>query len=271
MRSQSGLCHQDLTHRQVPPPRKGVNDHLMIMRLPLHHRKKFTTIISSYAPIMTNTDETKDKFYENFEYVMSAVPTADKLLILGDFIARVGQDSATWEGLLDKHRTTKCDSNGLLLLQTCAKHNLLITNTVFCLPTCNKTSSKHWHLINYVILRWKDRWSVRVMRAVCGAECWTDHCLIISKLSIRVQSKTRLQGKKAPNRLNIMKLKDVPTKQLFVKALDEQLDIILLDEQNVEAAWITPWDIIYSTAMECLETEDIETGLMRTMLRSWTS
>ena len=101
-----------------------------------------------------------------------------------------------------KHETGKCNSNGLLLLRTCSKHNLLLTNTVFCLPTCNKTSwihlhSKHWHLIVNVIVRWRDRQEVRVMRALCGAECWTDNRLIISKLSIRNQPKTRPQGKKS--------------------------------------------------------------------------
>ena len=67
----------------------------MTMRHPLHHEKNFATIISSYAPTMTNMNETKDKFYEDFEYVISAVPAADKLIILGDFNARVGQDSAS--------------------------------------------------------------------------------------------------------------------------------------------------------------------------------
>ena len=188
---------------------KGMNDCLMTMRLSLHQGKKFTTIISAYAPIMINIDETKDKFYKDFEYVISTVPTANKLI----FYARVRQDSTSWEVVLGKHRTRKCHSNSLLLLQTCTKHNL-ITNTIFHLPTRNKTSwmhpcTKHWYLIDDVI----DRWYVRVKRAMCGAECWTDHRLIISKLSIRGQPKTRPQGKKTPKRQNITKLKDVPTKQ----------------------------------------------------------
>ena len=57
--------------------------------------KKFAPIISAYAPTMTNTDETKDKFYEDFEYVISAVSAADKLIILGDFNARVGQNATS--------------------------------------------------------------------------------------------------------------------------------------------------------------------------------
>ena len=96
---------------------------------------------------MTSTDETKDKFYEDLEYVTSAVPAADKLIILSDFNARVGQDSASWEGILGKHGTGKFNSNCLLLLQTCSKHNLLITNTVFASlfkarhPGCTPTLS----------------------------------------------------------------------------------------------------------------------------------
>ena len=129
--------------------------------------KKFATII------WANMDETKEKLYEVFEYVISAVTAADKLIILGDFNTRVGHDSASWEGVLGKHGTGKYNSNGLLLLQTCAKHNLLITNTVFYLPTRSQTSwmhprFKHWHLIDYIIVRRRDRWDVR---AVCGAEC----------------------------------------------------------------------------------------------------
>ena len=49
-----------------------------------------------------------------------------------------------------------------------------------------------------------------------------------------------------------MTLKDVPTKQSFVEAFYAQLDTILLDEQDVETAWITLPDSVYSTAMDCL-------------------
>ena len=209
------------------------------MRLPLYHRKKFATIICASALTMTNTDETKDKF---FEYVISAVPVADKLVIRSDFNARIGQDSASWEGVLGKHGTEKCSTNGLLLLQTCSKHYFLITNTVFRFPTRNKTSwvhprSKHWHLIVYAIVKRRNRRDVRVTRVVYDAERWTDHRQIISKLSIRSLPKTSPQGKKAAKRLNVTKLKDVPTKQLFGETLDDRLNTILLGKQGLEAAW----------------------------------
>ena len=127
-----------LVGKYAGPP-KGVNDRLMTMRLPLCRGRKFITIVSAYAPTMTNPDENKDKFYEDLNTVITTVPHADKLIMLGDFNARVGCDSVSWEGVIGKHGVGNCNSNGLLLLQTCAEHGLLITNTVFSLPTRNRT------------------------------------------------------------------------------------------------------------------------------------
>ena len=138
-------------------PLKGVNDCFMTMRLPLHHGKKFATIISAYAPTMTNADETKDKFYEDFMLsLLFPLQTSSSFLVI--LMPESDKTSPPGKGVLGKHGTRKCNSNCLLFLQTCTKHNLLITNTIFYLPAHNKISwmhpySKHWHLIDYVIVR----------------------------------------------------------------------------------------------------------------------
>ena len=72
---------------------KGINDHLMTLRLPLSG-KRHATISSAYASTMTNLDDVKDKFYDDLDSVISAVISVisrtDKLILLGDFNARVG-------------------------------------------------------------------------------------------------------------------------------------------------------------------------------------
>ena len=102
-------------------PPKGINERLMTVRLPLL-KKRFVTIISVYAPTMTNTDDKIEKFYADLESILQDVPKSDKLVLLGDFNARVGTDWNTWEGVLGKHSTGKCNSNGKLLLETCTAH-----------------------------------------------------------------------------------------------------------------------------------------------------
>ena len=114
---------------------------------------------------MTNSDVVKDKFYDDLDSVISAAPRTEKLIILGDFNAKVGTDHKAWEGVIGSEGVGKCNSNELLLFRKCAERELLITNTVFRLPTRRKTikmhpRSKHWHLIDYVIVRRKDRQDV---------------------------------------------------------------------------------------------------------------
>ena len=133
----------------------------MTLRLPLSG-KRHATIVSAYAPTMTNPDEVKDKIYDDLDSVISAISRTDKFMLLGNFNARVGTDHQTCEGVIGTEGIGKCNSNGLLLLKKCAEHELLITNTVFSLLTRNKTSwmhprSKHWHFIDYAIVRRKDR------------------------------------------------------------------------------------------------------------------
>ena len=68
---------------------------------------------------MTNPDEVKDKFCDDLDSVISATPWTDKLILLGDFNARVGTDHQTWEGMIGTEGLGKCNNNGPYLLKTC--------------------------------------------------------------------------------------------------------------------------------------------------------
>lgn len=72
---------------------KGIKDRLMTMRVALTDKQN-VTIISAYAPTMSNPDEIKDKFYEDLDHVISAVPKRNKLFVMCEFNA----GSALWEG-----------------------------------------------------------------------------------------------------------------------------------------------------------------------------
>ena len=235
---------------------KGINDRLMTLRLPLPG-KRHATIVSAYASIMTNPDEIKDKFYDDLDSVISAAPRTDKLIILGDFNARVDADHQTWEGVIGSEGVGKCNSNGLLLLRKCAEHELLITNTVFSLPTRRKTSwmhprSKHWHLIDCVIVRRKNRQDVRVTKTMCGADCWTDHRLVVSKLNLRIQPVRRPQGKKVPKKLDVSKLKQDIKRQALVNDLCSRLDALEHSSEDVDESWTVFIDTAHSSAIYSL-------------------
>nr|VZI24606.1 unnamed protein product [Spirometra erinaceieuropaei] len=130
------VIRNDIVGR-LPCLSQGINDRLMSLRLPLWGGK-FATIISAYAPTITNPDAVIDKFYENLHALLVTVPKADKLIVLGDFNARVGTDHTVWRGVLGSHGLRGSNDNGLLLLCTCAEHRLILTITFFCLPEREK-------------------------------------------------------------------------------------------------------------------------------------
>ncbi|BHF76405.1 hypothetical protein SprV_0501950500 [Sparganum proliferum] len=105
---------------RLPCLPQGINDRLMSLRLPLRRGGKFATIISAYAPPLTSPVAARDKFYEDLHALLTTVSKADKLIVLGDFNARVGTDHTAWRGVLGPHGLRGSSDNGLLLLRTCA-------------------------------------------------------------------------------------------------------------------------------------------------------
>ena len=91
---------------------KGIKDRLKTLGLPLSCKRHATTV-RAYAPTMTKADVVIDTFYEDLEPLISATPWTDKLILLGDFNARVGTDHQTWEGVIGTEGN--CNSNDLLL------------------------------------------------------------------------------------------------------------------------------------------------------------
>ena len=53
-------------------------------------------------------------------------------------------------------------------------------------------------------------------KTMCGADCWTDHRLVVSKLNMRIQPARQPQGKKVPKRLDVSKLKQDSKRQAFI-------------------------------------------------------
>ena len=72
------------------------------MRLPLN-KEQYLTLFSVYVPTVLADPEEKDKFYSDLCGLLQNTPADDEILILGDFNARVGQDSEAWKGVLGKH------------------------------------------------------------------------------------------------------------------------------------------------------------------------
>ena len=171
------------------------SDRIMSMRLTLNNNQN-ATLFSVYSPTLMSDIGDRTKFYNDLQNLIRKVPHNDKIFILGDFNARVGRDADAWQGVIGKHGVGNRNESGLLLLEFCTELQLSITNTLFQQKNSLKTSwmhprSKHWHLIDYILVRQRDVRDVLHTRVMPSAECHTDHRLVRCKVALQFKPTVR--------------------------------------------------------------------------------
>ena len=89
-------------------------------------------------------------------------------------------------------------------------------------------------------------------KTICGADCWTDNRLVVSKLNMHIQPVRRPQGKTVPKRLDISKLKQDSKRQAFIDHICSRLDAMEHSSEDVDESWTVFRDNVYSSAMDSL-------------------
>ena len=231
---------------------KRFSDRLMLLRLTLPG-DRHVSVVSAYAPTMAYPEETKNSFYADLDRLIRTVSRRDKLIILGDFNARVGRSHEAWKGIIGRHGVGKENSNGTLLLEFCARHHLAVTNTFFQLANKYKTTwmhprSKHWHMLDYAIVHQKDIQDVHVTRALRGAQGWSDHRLVVCKMSIRLNQSRPMCRSKPIKRLDVASLKSRDAQNRLATEMDIAMVAMPEPTGDIEEDWRTLRDVIHNTA-----------------------
>ena len=217
----------------------GISERLMTMSFPLVGST--LSLISAYAPTLAQSDETKECFYGSLRDAIAAVPASHKLLVMGDFNARVGTDDSSWENIIGKHGVGNENSNGTLLLSMCSQLELCITNTMFQQTNNRKTTwmhprTKQWHMIDYVITRQRDIKEVHHTRAMCGACTWSDHKLVRCKLALQAKAPLRRHRLKPKKKLDVSKLNCAEVRSMLATKLQQAYET-METHQTATASW----------------------------------
>ncbi len=246
--------------QRIPESPIGINERLMTWCIPLA-KKRFATLISAYAPTLDAEHNIKDDFYRALDAILQKTPATDRLILMGDFNARVGTEHLVWSKVIGQHGVGKINHNGVRLLSLCAEHQLVIINTISQMKNRFKTTwqhprSKYWHLLDYVIVRQKDRQDVLTTRVMRGVECWTDHLMVRSNLLMRIQPRSPRTA--SYKKLNCTALNSHTTKDTLRQLLAENLNKI----QEESTDWPALRQAIYKAALEAL-------GQLRTHHQDW--
>ena len=248
-----GFMMKDSIARKLDQEPTGQGDRIMSMRLPLLN-KQHATLFSVYAPTPLANPADKDRFYSDLRNLLQGVPPSDKVIILGDFNARVGRDAQVWKGILGNHGVGNCNDNGRLLLEFCAEQKLTITNTIFQQKNSHKTTwmhprSKHWHLIDYVLVKQRDVADVFHTRVMPSAECHTDHRLVRCKVNFTFKPQQRTR-QAPPRKLQVNLLRNQAVKEKFQSTLNVKL---VAGEHTANQDPEAQWEQLKSTVLQTAE------------------
>ncbi|KAK2164624.1 hypothetical protein LSH36_61g09069 [Paralvinella palmiformis] len=148
---------------------------------------------------------------------------------------------------MGKHGIGKCNSNGELLLVLCSEYELIVTNTMFKQKDERKTNwmhtrSRHWHMIEFIITRRRDKMDIHSTRAMRGANCWTDHKMLRSKVAFRIRQKDNRQETTYKDNCTLLQKRTRTLRSDWweIKAVELQ---IAADKNNMKSFYIGPKEI----------------------------
>ena len=175
---------------EMPHP---MSNRIMTMRIPLTKNRN-ATIVSAYAPTMSNPEKNKETFYSQLKRTLRNIPSTDKLLLIGDFNARIGRENYKWPSALGKYGIGKCNSNEELLLALCTEFDLIVTNTMFKQKDeyhleASPLSTRAYDRLHHHQM--PDKMDICTTRTMRGANCGTDHQMLRSRVIFSFKEKTQ--------------------------------------------------------------------------------
>ena len=101
--------------------------------------------------------------------------------------------------------------------------------------------SRHWHMIDFIITRGRDKVDIHSTQAMRGANCWT--------VAFKIRQKHNRQGKNKPTKLNTAKLSTISHRESF----EQEMDSALVQWEGKENStpveeWAALQQVVYKTA-----------------------
>ncbi|XP_072043067.1 craniofacial development protein 2-like [Amphiura filiformis] len=167
-----------------------------IISLRLHGHPFNISIVQVYAPTSTASDEAMENFYGQLQDVLDKIPSKDMLIILGGWNAKVGKSDIKSRSI-GKFGLGERNDRGDSLEEFCQANDLIVGNTLFQqhprrLWTWRSPGGNVKNQIDYILL--KRRWcsSLFSVRTRPGADCGSDHQLLVARMKLKLKAKKRV-------------------------------------------------------------------------------
>ena len=150
----------------------------------------YITVIQVYAPTSNAEEAEVEWFYEDLQDLLKLTPKKDVLFIIGDWNAKVGSQETP--GVTGKFGLGVQNDAWQRLIEFCQENALVIANTLFQQEkrrhyTWTPLDGWHWNQIDYILCSQRWRSSIQSTKTRPGADCGTDHELLIAKFRLKLK------------------------------------------------------------------------------------
>jgi endonuclease/exonuclease/phosphatase family metal-dependent hydrolase len=167
-------------------------------------------------PTSNSNDSQVEEVYEQMEKAIETIKGEENLIIMGDWNAIVGEGKRE-RNIMGKYGLGKRNDRGDRLVEFCAKHDLIITNTSFDHHPRRRYTWKMpgdvgRYQIDFIMVRNRFKNQVKDSRSYPGADIDSDHNLVMMKCNLNFK---KLKRRGNINRWQTSKLKEEKVNEKF--------------------------------------------------------
>jgi len=217
-----------------------------------------------HAPSDEKSDESKDSFYEELEQVFDHFPKYHMKMLLGDFNAKVGRENIFKPTIGQESLHQDSNDNGVGLVNFATSKNM-VKSTMFCHRNIHKYTwtspdGKTHNQIDYVLIdrRWHS--SVLDVRSFRGADCDTDHYLVIAKVRERLAVGKQATQRCDRQRFNLRKLNEPEVRQQYQIEITNRFAALenLNNDEDINRTWENIKENIQTSVKESLGLHELK-------------
>lgn len=221
-------------------------------------------IVNAHAPTEVSNQNKKNEFYDELTKIYEGIRKNSIKIVVGDMNAKCGRESQFIPTIGRESLHEQCNDNGLRLVSFATSTGMTISNTTFPHKNIHKATWKSpddrtRNQIDHVLIERRFKSSITDVRSYRGADCDTDHFLVIAKFKMKLKSPKKIKAEKK-SRINIEMLKDPKVKRQYQIGIDKTIEELVVKNEELD------WEAIRKMILKIAE-QNI--GVLRRSKNVW--